>query len=62
MKNEKKENEELGNPTIAKIELTPEDKWHLSFQYTHCYGTHGNQGEQIGECPFCHNPLYDKEE
>lgn len=29
--------------------------------YMPCYGTHGNQGKVIGECPFCHNPLYEKE-
>ena len=28
-------------------------------RYTPCYGTHGNIGKIIGECPECKQPLYD---
>ena len=35
------------------------DKEKLSYQYVPCYGGHGNMGKAIGECPLCHNLLFE---
>jgi len=30
----------------------------VDYSYTPCYGTHGNIGKVVGECPKCHQPIY----
>ena len=42
--------------------LSHRDLEKQSYQYTPCFGTHGNQGKIARECPLCHNPLYEKEQ